>query len=130
MPYNSAGTYRTPSLFDSTYRVARLLGGVTEGVATGGSATTIIDTRILTQPNDFYNQGMAWILRDAAEASAAPEEEFGECADFVLSSNTATIGSVSAGSGDPFTAAVALPLKNVLKSSIDTTIIVNLQPLF
>lgn len=105
MPYNSAGTYRTPSLFDATYRVARLLGGVTEGVATGGSTTTIVDTRILTQPNDFYNQGMAWILKDSAEAAAAPEEEFGEVTDFANSTNTATIGAVSAGSGAPFTAA-------------------------
>lgn len=95
------------TLHDATYRLARSLRGVTEGVTTGGSATTIVDTRILTQADNFYNQGMAWIIRDSAESSAAPEGQFGEVTDFVNSTNTATIGSVSAGSGDPYTVAVA-----------------------
>ena len=107
MPFNSGGTYRSPSLFDATYRVAREVGGVTEGVATSGSTTTIVDTRVLRQADDYWNQGMAWILRDSAEGSAAPEEEFGEITDFVASTDTATIGTATAGSGDPFTVAVA-----------------------
>jgi hypothetical protein len=107
MPYDSAGTWRHFKLFDATYRIAAELGAVTQGVATGGSTTTIVDTRILTQADDFYNQGMAWILRDAADGGAAPEAEFGEVTDFANSSSTATIGSVTAGSGNPFTAAVA-----------------------
>ena len=117
MPFNSGGTYRTPSLFDATYRVGRILDGVTEGVATGGSTTTIVDTRILTQADDHYNQGMAWILRDSAESAAAPEEEFGEVTDFTASNDTATIGSVSAGSGDPFTVAVAAGDRYALTTS-------------
>ena len=107
MPYNSAGAYRTPSLFDATYRVARELGGVTEGVSTGGATTSVIDTRILalTAANHF-NNGMAWVLRDSAEGAAAPEGEFGEIsADD--GAGTLTIRSATAGSGDPFTAATA-----------------------
>ena len=105
------------TLHDATYRLARNLSAVTEGVATGGSATTIIDTRILRQVDDYWNQGMAWILRDSAEGSAAPEGQFGEITDFAASSDTATIGSVSAGSGDPFTAAVAIGDRYALTTS-------------
>ena len=107
MPYNSSGAYITPTLFHATYRVARELGGVTEGVSTGGATTSVIDTRILalTAANHF-NNGMAWVLRDSAEGAAAPEGEFGEIsADD--GAGTLTIRSATAGSGDPFTVATA-----------------------
>lgn len=117
MPYSSSGAYITPTLFHASYRAARELGATTEGVATGGTSTTIVDTRILTQVNDFWNQGMAWILRDSAEGAAAPEAEFGEITDHVLSTNTVTVGSASAGSGDPFTAAVAAGDRYALTNS-------------
>ena len=108
MPYNSNGVYITPTLFHATYRVARELGGVTEGVSTGGATTSVIDTRILAlTAADYYNNGMAWVLRDSAEGSAAPENEFGEISDDD-GAGTLTIRSVSAGSGDPFTAATAV----------------------
>ena len=95
------------TLFDATYRVARELGGVTEGVATGGSTTSIADTRILalTAANHFDN-GTAWILLDAAEGVAAPEGEFGEISSDD-GAGTLTVRAATAGSGDPFTAAVA-----------------------
>jgi len=107
MPYSSSGSYRSATLADATYRVARELGAVTEGVSTGGATTSVIDTRILAlTAANFYNNGMAWVLRDSAEAAGAPENEFGEIsADD--GAGTLTIRSVSAGSGDPFTAATA-----------------------
>jgi hypothetical protein len=107
MPYSSASAYISPTLHLATYRVARELGGVVEGVATGGSTTTIVDTRVLAQTAaDFYNQGMAWILRDSSEGAAAPEGQFGEITDDD-GAGTVTVGDIPAGSGNPFTAAPA-----------------------
>ena len=105
MPYNSAGTFRAGTLADVTYRVARELSAVREGVATTGTATAIADTVNLTQADDFFVGGGAWILRDAAEAGAVPEGEMGQVTDFVNSSAVLTVAAVS-GSSDPFSAAV------------------------
>ena len=48
------------TLADATLAVARLCSEVVDGVATGGSATTLIDT-LVTHPNDFWNQGTIWL---------------------------------------------------------------------
>ena len=95
------------TLAEATYRLARELGIVTEGVATGGSATTLIDTNDLTQADDYWNGASLWILRDSAEAAAAPEGEFGIVSDFVASTDTLSLRNVAAGSGNALTAAAA-----------------------
>lgn len=79
------------TLYDLTYRVARELGTVQEGVATGGSTTTIIDTNDRTEANDYWNGGTVWILEDAGGASAAPEGEWGIVSDFAAASDTVTV---------------------------------------
>jgi hypothetical protein len=81
------------TLFDLTYELARLLGVVSEGVATGGSTTTIIDTVERTEADDFWNGGTAWITYDAGGAGAAPQGEYSFISDFTASSDTITLRS-------------------------------------
>lgn len=66
----------TDTLFDITYRVCTKLGMVREGVATGGTPTTIIDTVERTEEDDYWIGGTAWILRDSAGAGASPEGKY------------------------------------------------------
>jgi len=84
------------TLATATYRLARELGIVVEGVATGGSATTLIDTNDLTQADDYWNSASLWILRDAAEGGAAPEGQFAIVSDFTASSDTLSLRSTFA----------------------------------
>ena len=105
MPYTSSGNFRVGTLADATYRVARDLSAVSEGVATTGSATTVADTVNLDQAADYWNGGGVWILRDAAEAGAAPEGEMGQVTNFGAS-GILTVAAV-AGSSDPFSVGVA-----------------------
>src|SRR3990170_1504342 len=95
------------TLATATYRLARELGIVVEGVATGGSATTLIDTNDLTQADDYWNGASLWILRDSAEAAAAPEGEFAIVSDFATTGDTLTLRNVAAGTGNALTAAAA-----------------------
>lgn len=81
------------TLFDLTHQLARLLGVVTEGAATGGSTTTIVDTVERTEADDFWNLGTAWILYDAGGAGAAPQGEYSVISDFTASSDTITLRS-------------------------------------
>ena len=85
------------TLFDLTYRVAREIAPIFEGVATGGSTTTIIDTLRLTSifADDWFKLGTAWILRDSAGAGAAPEKEYGRVSGFTSSSGTATLSALT-----------------------------------
>jgi len=79
------------TLGNLTYFVASELGVVTEGTATGGSTTTIIDTNDRTEADDYWNGGTAWILRDAGGASAAPEGEYSIISDFTATTDTVTV---------------------------------------
>jgi hypothetical protein len=56
---NSAGSLMT-TLFDATLALARILGIIYEGTATGGSATTLVDTT-RAESADYFNQGTIWI---------------------------------------------------------------------
>lgn len=98
-------------LFDITYMVARELGVIREGVATGGSTTTIIDTTNLLDKlnDDHFNQGTAWIIQDQAGAGAAPEGEYAKISDFVKATGTITMGAVTVAvaAGDRYAAATA-----------------------
>jgi hypothetical protein len=47
------------TLFDATLELAKVLGVVYEGIATGGSTQTLVDsTRV--ESNDFFNNGVIW----------------------------------------------------------------------
>lgn len=76
-------------LFDLIYRTARLLGAVTEGIATGGSTTTIVDTNDRTEAANFWNGGTAFLIRDAGGAGAAPEKQSSVISSFT--GNTLTL---------------------------------------
>ena len=101
----------TYTLFDLTYRVARELGLTQEGVATGGSTTTLIDTVMREEADDLWNKGTLWVLRDAGGAGAAPEKEYATVSDFVQATSTLTISAVTAAiaGGDRY----ALAMKQV-----------------
>jgi hypothetical protein len=90
----------TYDLFDITYRVVRELGIVEEGIATGGSTTTVVDSDDRTEADDYWNGGTVWMIRDSAGAGAAPEGEYSVISDFANSTGTITLR-------DTLTAAVA-----------------------
>ncbi len=95
----------TIKLFDLTYRTARELGYLDEGVATGGSTTTLIDTKDRTEDDDYWNGGTVWIILDYAGAGAAPELECSIVSDFVNSTGTVTLRdavTVAIASGDRY----------------------------
>ena len=85
------------TLFDLAYRTAREISPTFEGIATGGATTTIIDTvRLLTHlPDDAFNLGTAFLVRDSAGAGAAPEKEFSRITDFVSSTGTVTMAAMT-----------------------------------
>lgn len=114
----------TFTLFDLTYRVIRILGFEKEGVATGGSTTTIIDTNERTEENDYWNGGTAWILKDAAGAGAAPEKEYARISDHVLATNTLTIGTLTAavGAGDRYAVANKWVPLNIMIGMINASL--------
>jgi hypothetical protein len=77
------------TLFDLTYRVAVLLGGVLTGTATGGAVGSLIDTAGLAGlDNDLYNGGTCWIVKSTD--GLAPQGEYAIIADFVALTKTAT----------------------------------------
>jgi len=85
----------TLTLFDLTYRVARELGVVAEGLATGGDATSLIDTVNRLEADDYWNLGTVWILKDAAGEGAAPEGEYGRVTNFDHDTKDATIEALT-----------------------------------
>ena len=66
----------TKTLFDLTYEAASEMGILQEGVCTGGSTETIVDSNYLTQADDYWNAGSVWITYDAAATGLAPQGEF------------------------------------------------------
>lgn len=72
----------------------RLGGKVT--LATGGSTTTAIDTKLADElaegnEDDIYNGGTLIVIEDAGGAAAAPEGEFSRITDYVASTTTITV---------------------------------------
>jgi hypothetical protein len=81
----------TLNLFDLTYRTAREIGILTEGTATGGSATTLIDTVGLASDAEHYWKGGAiWLLYDAAGAGASPQGKYAIITAFASDTDTVT----------------------------------------
>lgn len=81
------------TLFDISYAVARAVGVVSEGTATGGSTTTVADTVERLETDDIWNGGTAWILYDAGGAGAAPQGEMSVISDFANTGGVVTLRS-------------------------------------
>ena len=93
------------------YKTAVELGIVTEGKATGGSTTTIIDTSATAlkefgaKDDDYWNGGIGGVRYDAGGLGAAPEWEYAEISDYVKSTQTITLQdalTVAVASGDRY----------------------------
>ena len=87
----------TYNMFDLSYLVARELNVIEEGTATGGSATTLIDTVYRDEDDDFWNGGTLWVVYDAGGSAAAPEGEWARITNHVSSTKTLTITALTAG---------------------------------
>ncbi len=97
----------TDTLFELTRATAETIGqGVyIEGVATGGSTTSIVDGNDRDEADDYWNKGTAWIIYDAGGAAAAPQGEYSIISDFTSSSGTITLRSTlttAVASGDRY----------------------------
>lgn len=79
----------SPTLFDILLRVYDDLGELRYGVATGGSATTLVDSG-LGGADDDWNQGTVFVVEADA---AAPEGDYAEVTDYTSSSGTLTFSS-------------------------------------
>lgn len=94
------------TLFDLLKKAYISLGHMEVSTATGGSVSTIIDTKL----GDKYGDGdivgsTAFIIRDSAGAGAAPEQEITRVTDYVASTNTITVSpsfSAAVAAGDTF----------------------------
>jgi len=97
------------------------LGQLTVGTATGGSTTTIVDSK-LGGADDDWNNGAAFVIYDAGGASAAPEGEMKIISDYTASSGTVTVasawsGSSSVASGDTYGITTPeYPLQQVIRA--------------
>jgi hypothetical protein len=121
------------TLFDLTYRVARELGVVREGTATGGSQTTIIDTIYLLNRfnDDHFNAGTAWILYDAVGSGAAPQGEMGRISDFVKTTGVVTVSAAltaAVAAGDRYAVADAEYTKDMLTQAINDELALIMVP--
>lgn len=76
-------------------RVWRETGFSTDIIATGGSATTIIDTNTNYTSDNALLGGTAIVVRDAGGAGASPEGRFARISAFVASTKTFTIDTVT-----------------------------------
>lgn len=87
----SATQLQLTHVLQQLYR--RLNGKVT--LATGGSTTTAIDTKLSDEladsnEDDVYNGGTLIVIEDAGGLNAAPEGEFSRITDYVASTTTIT----------------------------------------
>ncbi|MFQ5409991.1 MAG: hypothetical protein ACE5FI_16405 [Anaerolineales bacterium] len=109
------------NLSDVVLALGRDLGILTEGQATGGSTTTIVDSA-LGGSDDDYNDGWALVVRDGGGASAAPEGEFNRVSDYVSSSGTITVDTAftaAVASGDSYAVATALYPLNQIRAAVN-----------
>lgn len=84
------------NLFDVLVQAGRNLDALIEGLATGGSTSTIADTFLtsLGYQDDHFNGGTAFLIRDAGGASAAPQGESRLVSDFANTGGVVTVTPV------------------------------------
>jgi hypothetical protein len=94
------------TLFDLTWRCLVELGVARTSLVTGGSTTTIIDTNGLANvDHGYFEDGVAFILKDSAGAGAAPEGEFQTITTHDGATKTLTVQSafsVAPAAGDTY----------------------------
>lgn len=101
-------------------RVASKLGLTKNITATGGSATTIVDTSISTDYQDYsdFQSNYAFVRYDAGGAGAAPEGEVQLVTNYVASTTTLTVNTYTAAvaAGDKITLVrgSVLPLSDLI----------------
>ena len=82
------------------------LGQLNVSVATGGSTTTIADTKLVGRYADgVWIEGAAGVIYDAGGAGATPQNEFNRISNYVDSTGTLTVDTAFVGtpaSGDVF----------------------------
>lgn len=78
-----------PTLFDILLGVFDELGQLVNGVATGGSATTLVDSGLAGRDGD-WKLGTLFITK---ASSAAPEGEFAEVTAYARTAGTVTVAS-------------------------------------
>src|SRR5574343_383396 len=71
------------TLAELTLKVARLItpDNITDGEATGGTATTLIDTNFLTQEANYWNAGILWIRSGTHAGKVATPVTFDSTTD-------------------------------------------------
>jgi len=101
----SATDFQLTHLLQKAYRRLKVARTST---ATGGSTTTIVDTKLVddlgdSNEDDILNRGTAIIVRDAGGAGAAPEGEFSRITDYD-DAGTITVSTLTAAvaSGDTY----------------------------
>ena len=113
------------SLFDLTYMIAREMGTLEEGIATGGITTAIYDTNERTEQNDYWNGGSVWLLYDAGGGGAAPQGQYGYVSDFATTGGVITLRSalsIAPAAGDRYAIATKLVPLSQLISAVNSSI--------
>ncbi len=83
----------TVCLAELIYGAASQMDVVTEGIATGGTTTTILDSNDRTEADDTWVGGTAVITYDAGGLGAAPQWEYGVISDSALTNGVITLRS-------------------------------------
>jgi hypothetical protein len=104
------------------YLTADIVGGniIQEGVATGGSATTIVDTVMRTEADDYWNEGALIVLETTDDL--APAWEMRTISDFVNTTSTVTVGtafSAAVGAGDSYAILKKRYPLNIIKQQVN-----------
>ncbi len=87
-------SYRLWMLLRDAYQE---LGELQAAKATGGSTTSVVDSKLIQSgKDDDWNGGAVIILEDAGGAGAVPEGEFARVTDYTNSTGTLTIDTLSA----------------------------------
>jgi hypothetical protein len=109
------------SLSNLLQDIYRNLGQTFVSTATGGSTTTVVDSKLNERysDDDFEDGGVVFVVRDAAGLSAAPEMEFSAITDYDQDTETFTFGALTAAvaSGDTYMVVTpTFPLNEVIEN--------------
>jgi hypothetical protein len=113
------------SLFDVILHTARALEALHEGVATGGSVSTLVDSGLTSfgWQDDDLNNGTVLLIRDAS--SGGGDEQSRLVSDFTASSGTITVGtnfSIAPAAGDNYGVATKRYPRAIMVGKINETL--------
>ena len=82
------------TLFELTLKLAMILRNGRTGVASGGSTTTLVDSTMTNEPDDFFNGGTIWFKSAPLAAKSAVITDFdGSTGTFTFATQTAAVVS-------------------------------------